>query len=384
MRFSMLSLAALVPIAISGCKGVPSYDAFQGEPAPESDHGQYLSMETAPDGRLSIAFYDRELGALGFALGQGGAHDIAWKFEEVDGYPDSGGLDSGDVGQHTSHAWAPDGSAWVAYHGPGQGNLKVAHRVGTEWTTEVVDSGAGLKPKTGLFTDIAIDANGDPVIVYHDEGEGTLNIARRTGGTWTTLVLETGLPFSGVDENGEPIERPADVGEYAQILIDGPAEYIAYYDRAQQDLILLEGAAGTYSKNTIASDGDVGQWPSMFIENGTLGLAYHDVSNQDLVLGWRTGNNAFTFNTIDDGENRGADAALYRVDGQWAVAYFDGSNNDLYLAKTTSPGVYSTVKLDGDNGAVGFHNEAAATGDGQWWIGTYDYTSRSLRFYKHR
>lgn len=377
MRASILCILAGAAVLTAACRSDQSFTPFGGFQPLESDHGQYLSMSVAPDGSPSMAFYDRTQGALGFAIGDVRSEGILWQYEEPDGYPDSAGLDAGDVGQYTSHVWAPDGTAWVAYHGPGQGNLKVAHRVGKTWTTEVVDMGTGLRPRTGLFTDIAIDAAGQPVVVYHDESDGVLRMAVRNGESWETSTIYEGQPFSGQDADGNPVEREADVGEYAQILMDGNTQYIAFYDRAQQDLVLLEGFAGAYSATVVADAGDVGQWPSLWLEDGTLGIAYHDVSNQDLMFAVREGGGRFVLNTLDDGRYRGADAALFRRDGRWGVAYFDGRSHDLLLAAQSEGDTFEISRIGGENGALGYHNEVVRDGQGRWWAGTYDYTSRT-------
>jgi len=376
VRTGLLLVLASVVVLGSACRSEQSFTPFGGFGTLDSDHGQWLSMSVAPDGSPTMAFYDRSAGALGFAIGDVRSEGILWQYEEPDGYPDSGGLDGGNVGTYTSHLWAPDGTAWVAYHGVGQGSLKVAHRVGKTWETEVVDGGTGLRPKTGLWTDIAIDASGQPVIVYHDQAAGTLNLATRTSEGWSHQVIHEGEPFVGEDADGNPVEREADVGEYAQILIDGNTQYIAFYDRAQQDLVLLEGFAGAYVPTVVASEGDVGQWPSLWLDGDTLAIAYHDVSNQDLVLATRSGGGRFERAVLDDGRKRGADAALFRRDGRWGVAYFDGRSNDLRLAAQGTEGTWDLSQLGGVDGAQGFHNEVVQDGAGRWWSGTYDYTTR--------
>jgi hypothetical protein len=373
------TLAGSLLVLAAACRSDQGFTPFAGYPELEAEHGQWLSMARAPDGSPTMAFYDKSAGALGFAIGDVRSDGVLWRYERADGYPSDGGLDGGDVGTHTDHTFAPDGSAWVSYHGPGQGNLKVARRVGKTWTSESVDAGSGLRPSTGLWTSIAIDAAGEPVVVYHDENGGTLRMATRAAGVWKTETIWTGQPFSGTDEAGNPVERPADVGEYAQIHIDGNTHYIAFYDRAQGDLVLLEGFAGAYVSTVVASEGDVGAWPSLVVEGGNVALTYHDITNQDLKLAIREGGGRFTVTTLDDGPYRGADSALYKRDGRWGVVYFDGRNNDLVAAAQGADASWTRRTVSGNDGAHGFHNEVVQDGAGRWWVGTYDYTSRKLK-----
>lgn len=379
MRWSAVALflgAAPLILAGSACRSETGFTPFGGFKLLDTDHGQWLSMSVAPDGSPSMAFYDRTHGALGFAIGSVRSEGVLWSYEEPDGYPDSNGLDAGDSGAYTDHVWAPDGSAWVSYHTPGQGTLKVAHRVGRTWTTEVVDVGSGLKADTGKWTSIAIDAAGDPIVVYHDDNSGVLRMARRTGGSWTTETIFEGAPFEGTDAEGNPVTREADVGEYATLLVDGNTHYIAFYDRAHQDLILLEGFAGAYVSTVVASEGDVGQWPSLYLDGTSLAVAYHDVSGQNLMLATRDGGGRFAAQTVDDEPYRGADTALFRRDGRWSIAYFDGKANDVRVATQADDGAWSHARLGGDQRAVGFHNEVVQDGEGRWWAGSYDYTDR--------
>ncbi|MFK7930915.1 MAG: hypothetical protein AB8H79_22210 [Myxococcota bacterium] len=379
MRSSAVALCACIaPVLLLGaaCRSETGFTPFGGFKLLDTDHGQWLSMSVAPDGSPSMAFYDRTNGGLGFAIGSVRSEGVLWAYEEPDGYPNDGGLDGGDVGTYTDHIWSPDGTAWVSYHTPGQGTLKVAHRVGRTWTSEVVDTGSGLRPKTGVWTSIALDADNNPVVVYHDENSGVLRMARKSGDAWTTETIFEGTAYTGTDADGNEVTRDADVGEYAQILIDGNTHYISFYDRANQDLVLLEGFLGAYVSTVIASEGDQGAWPSMHLEGTQLAISYHDVGQQDLKLAVREGGGTFEVQTVDDEAYRGADSALFKRDGKWGMAYFDGAENDVRVATEGEPSVWTHAKLAGDSRAVGFHNEVVQDGQGRWWAGSYDYTDR--------
>ncbi len=370
------ALAAAALLALAACRSDSGFTPLDYGQL-ENDHGQWLSMRTAPDGRLGMTFYDRTIGGIGFALGAPMRDGIRWEYEQVAGYPDATGLNPGDLGTHTSLAFAPDGAAWASFHANDTGALMVAHRVNRAWTAEVVDGGFDLTPKTGLWTSIAIDGAGEPVIAYHDDNGGTLKVARRSGGAWSSTVVATGQPWSGTDADGNPVERKADVGEHAQLVIVGNTEYIAYFDRAQESLVLLEGFANAMVP-TVVDSGGVGAWPSLWIDGDTIGIAYHDVANQDLRLAVRAGGGAWTRATLDDGAYRGADTALYRRDGRWGVVYFDGRTNDARIAVEGDPGAFTHRLLGGETTALGFHNEVAQDGAGQWWAASYDYTTRKV------
>lgn len=374
----MHRIAVLASLALyAGCScqqeyGFPASDVFVSED-PE-DHGSWLSMDTTPEGaRLTIAYYDREAGALGFAVGtpqQDGS--VLWVHEKVDGYTGSDGLDRGDRGKYASQKTAPDGTVWVAYQDAVNGGLYVARRTGGPvWTEpELVDPGAGA------WASLAIDASGNPVVAHHDEVAGVLRLSRFDGTAWASETAWTGSDWSYTDPTtGEVLTRDASVGAYSRILVHEGVEYIAFYDAAQQTLNLLEGAAGSYTHTVVDATANVGQWPSLWTDGATLRIAYHDVTNQDLKLATREAG-SWSTEVVDAGEYRGADTEVFQRGDKTAVVYFDGFKNDMMLA-TKDAGSWIIEQAGGTTGAVGFHNEVAVVGD-TFWLASYDFTSRKL------
>ena len=369
---SLAVLAASTLIAGCTCRDDVTYTAFQ-PPAPlESDHGQWLSMGVAPDGSLVTSYYDRDQRALGFAIGEirdGG--QVWWTHEQVDGYPDDQGLNPGDVGLHTSMKVADNGDVWVAYYAQQNGALKVAHRQGGEWTTELADAGGGLNPDTGRWASLDLDADGNPVVAHHDESSGTLRVSRRDAdGNWSSAVAFEGE--DGIDSEGNTIE--AKVGTYARLLIHDGTEYIAFHDEVRGSLELLEGFPGAYTHTTVETGG-VGQWPSLWTDGTTLLIAFHDVANQDLALARRDGA-SWSVETVDTDDYVGADTEVFRDTDGIGIVYFDGQFNDMRIARESGDG-WSTQSIGGNEQAVGYHNEIAYT-EGRWFVASYDYTNRTI------
>jgi hypothetical protein len=371
----VLACVALPALLIAGCKNDYTFEPSVVEEAPVSDIGQWLQMDTAPDGKPVIAYYDVTDGGVGFAVGNVYLNgEIEWAHEEVDGYPDSQGLDSGDRGKYLSMTVAPDGHVWMSYHDEMNGGLRVAHRVGPFWGTAAVDGGTGASPDAGRWTSIATDASNLPVVAHHDEGSGVLRVSRMAAdNTWSSETAWEGTDFV----EGETT-READVGEYARLLIHDNTEYIAFYDTAWRRLELLEGTGGTYTHSTIYDRTGAGAWPSLWSDGDTLVVAFHDVENGDLLVGIREGGGDFSVQTVDSGEFVGADTEVFVRDGQLHVLYYDGFNNDLLHATQAADGTWTREVLGEEGKAVGFHNEVTKLGDGTWLYGTYNYTDRSL------
>ena len=139
----------------------------------DANFGRWLQMDVAPDGRPIASYYDDVNGGLRFSIGTV-AEDgsIGWVHEDVDGMPDETGYDAGDVGSYTSMVVADNGSVWVSYYNVSSTGLKVAHRVGGEWTVESVDAGSNSASNAGLWSSIALNADGNPVVAHYDESSG--------------------------------------------------------------------------------------------------------------------------------------------------------------------------------------------------------------------
>jgi hypothetical protein len=371
-------------VLAAGCS-CNDYDLtpFKGYEELTNDHGQWLSMDVSPDNRLAVAYFDRTYGALGFALGEPQDDgSVGWLHEQVDGYPDDNGLNPGVMGEFCSLTVSETGIIWVSYTSQSNGALKIAKRERKEWTVELVDVGSGLTPSTGLWSSIAMDANDQPVIAYHDATAGTLKVATRSSeGTWSHEIVHQGQDWSGTDANGEAITRNAKVGEFTRLMIDGNTQYISFYDSAQQNLQMLEGPAGALVHSVVDSSGNVGAWSSMALNNGTLNIAYQDLDNQDLVTSVRDEGGVFTRTVIDEGEYIGADTEVFIRNGEPHVLYFDGKTNDMKLAgpsEDETAGTWGTKTLAGETAAVGFHNEVVQDLNGNWWAASFNYTDRNI------
>lgn len=382
-------LLALAATKLSGCKGCSNKDKATpddvvetSEPEPEpftNDWGQWLTMAVTPEGVPAAAAYDLTQGALTYATAELDAEgNPTWTHEEVDGYADSEGLDVGDRGSYASMAIASDGKVWISYFDNKVNNLRYAVRDPSTkaWTNAIADTGEGATPNAGMWSSLALDASGSPVIAHYDAGKGRLRVAHWGGSSFSGEVVDQGEDVA--TDSGETID--ADVGRYANLAIAGGKEYIAYYDAAAGALKLAVGTAGSYSVEVVDDSADVGAWPDLLVEDdGTVNIAYQDVENQDLKYARGTPG-SWTISTVDDGEYRGADAALFMNGSYPAIVYFDGRYNNVLLAQNAGD-TWSNDTLAGDEGALGFHNEVVTAG-GVHYAGCFNYTERTVWFGK--
>lgn len=380
----LLRQATLVLLAASfaaGCNCNATEYSFPPveEPTPVDPPvrpGSWLSFDTSPEGqRLTMSYYDPDAKAVGYAIGVPSTDGtVAWVHERVDGYAVDG-LDTASVGTYTSQKTAPDGTVWVAYHDFGLGGLKVAHRTGGGvWDApQTVDGGTSL-PGVGLWTSLALDANGLPVVAHCDAGVGAVRVSRFDGTQWSTTQVYASRPVDETDADGVVTTRPAGVS-YAELVISGGDEILAFYDSAAGSLHVMRGSGGSFTDEIVDDDGDTGAWPSVWVSGSAVWVAYQDVGNEDLRFAEST-DGGWIKVLVDGGELRGADTALFERDGEPAIVYFDGMNNDSWLA-TRAGSEWSREAVGGETGAVGFHNEVVFAA-GQWWTGSYDYTAQNL------
>jgi len=354
------------------------------EPTPEAhDVGSWLGLAVMPDGAPAVSFYDRDKGGLGFAIGTISEDGVEWDAVEVDGFPDSEGLNPGDRGTYSSLAVDSSGVAWIAYRDGGNGTLRYAMRSadGATWDGGLADAGSGPSPDVGQWTSIALDSSENPVIAHYDVANSALRVAHWDGSSFDTETVDEGE--NSTDAEGAVIY--ADVGKYAKIIIREGIEYIAYYDSANGALKLATGTSGNYTIETVLSTtslidepGDVGAWPSMaFDSNGNLTIACQDVGNEDLLL-ISVDNEGWLSEVVDDGLNRGADSSLVMVEGLPVIYSFNGYDNDLQVSTVVTEG-WENNYVAGDNSAVGFHIETIDSPNGLY-VASYDYTNGQIWF----
>jgi hypothetical protein len=336
--------------------------------------GKWLDMDVTPEGQPVIAYYDSTHGALGLATGTLSENGVTWSHEEIDGYPNEQGLDQGDRGAYASLAIDNAGTTWITYYDASLQTLKYATRTtdSTEWTIGVADTGGGGTPDAGLFSDVTLDAQGNPVVAHYDRFRGELRVAHWNGSGFSGEVVDAGVDF----DNGTEVIG-ADTGKFASIAIVEGLEYIAYYDGAAGNLMLAKGLSGSYSTEVVDADGDVGQWTDVEVVNGTVHISYHDVTSNALKLASGLPGN-WTKQIVEQGKMIGADTALLNTDSGLLIAYQDAFNNDIKLASQNNSS-WNIETLGGTDAALGFHNTLVDI-DGSVYAACYNYTTEKVWF----
>jgi len=228
--------------------------------------GEYTSIAIGADGLGLISYRDNPGGDLKVAHCSNAACSSATL----------AALDGGSVnaGQYTSIAIGVDGLGLISYFDLGNQNLQVAHCSNVACSAATTLTTLDSTGSVGLYTSIAIGADGLGLVSYYDLTNTDLKVAHCSN------VACTGATFAQIDFTG-------DVGWFTAITIgaDGLG-LISYYDNTDDDLQVAHcsnAACSTATVTTLESTGSVGGYTSITIGADGLGLiSYLDSTNTAL------------------------------------------------------------------------------------------------------
>jgi hypothetical protein len=286
---------------------------------------------------------------------------------------------SGDVGQYTSTTIGTDGFPIVAYYDATAGDLKIAHCrdiACTTSSTSTIDSADNV----GKWASIAIGSDGLPVVSYYDATGGNLKVAHCSDVACTSAAA---VVLDGVDG--------ADVGMYTSIAIGADGfPIVAYYDVTNTALKVTHCedtlCATTPTIRTLVSAGTIGQYASIAIGwDGRPFVVYTDGSSdvQSIHCKDATCSPTNTSVVVDNSGDYAWSTVVIGPDGRPIVAYFDTQSSDLKVAAcadATCAGFTSMV-LDTVSSlvSVGEYPSITIGSDGFPIISYYDSSNGRLR-----
>jgi hypothetical protein len=288
-------------------------------------------------------------------------------------------IDPGDFGFPQNPFFFPVVSYYESL-GATTGRLKVLHCInldcsGGGHSIRIADVSS---PNVGLYTSLALDTAGNPVVSYHDATNGDLKILR-----CGDVNCSAGNSIATPDSAGN-------VGLFTSIaLAPGNIPVVSYFDATNNALKVLRcGNSNCSSGNTIAfvdAVGMVGQHTSLFLDQaGKPVITYFDVLNQRLKIAHC--NDIFctnasilvpdAFTSLGQFTSLALDNAGYPV-----VAYHDAANGGrLKVLRCTTPGCTSNSTIFvSDAGSVGQFTSLHLNGLNNPVISYYDVGNGNLK-----
>lgn len=247
---------------------------------------------------------------------------------------------STNYGSNNSLAIDGNGDLHVSYWDQVNFRLHYARRTGGVWTSEIVDASTGR----GDQSSITVDANGYAHIAYRNNTNDNLRYATNKTGSWVTEVAEA----------------TAGTGSWLAIDLDSlDNPWISHRDVFNGDL-LVSHKSGTWSTQTAYSTGDVGLYTSIVIDDqGRVHVSHYDQSNNRLAYSVRNGGIWWT-EVADNGPFVGLYTSIdLDPHGNPAISYFDSGNSrpkfasrsesfwNIQTIDFTGPGgQYTSLKID--------------------------------------
>ncbi|MFZ5443028.1 MAG: hypothetical protein ACOZQL_23680 [Myxococcota bacterium] len=342
-----------------------------------NDLGRFSAIAADPGNAVYVSAYDGQYGDLVVVK-----YDLEGKklaTEYVDGVPSAavkygpsgargGVVEPGpDVGRYTDAASA-GGKVFVSYYDVTGGDLKVAIRSASgQWTSHRVD---GAQGDVGLYTSIAVDADGVPGISYFQKGgDSTFNVMdcptpRPTGATKyiTALKFAKATSASPANSNDWTIKtvacasRPPPVCDACNGICADPGSGPACFTVAT-------GCTGCNASSE-----------SCVSVNGTATCAknFTPTELQQVTPG------VGLFSSLAFKPNKDAVIAYMRR----TVPTSGAADGDLYAVSINAAGTVGTPVLIDGSGDTGYFPDVKVDAQtGNIAIGFHDFSSKAFKFY---
>lgn len=268
----------------------------------------------------------------------------AWVVETIDSV--------GDTGHRSSLTLDQQGRPHISYIDT-QNNLHYATKNGAEWQTNIIDQ--------SFYHSIAVDANGNPSILYSSSGE--LRLRSWDGTSWMISTVDT------FEDRGSGC---------ASIAIDNIGiTHISYYDLGSEKLKYAKWNGTSWDLQVIADViSNDGENTLKLDVNGNPHITYYD--GRDTSLKYATWDGlSWVIETVDAEQEAGRYHSL-ALDGN-GNPYISYYRQDEYVRRDTSlwfasrnGSTWQKVLVDSGAGGIGIYNSLALDSRGNPYISYLD------------
>ena len=231
------------------------------------------------------------------------------------------------------------------------------------WSSELVVSGI-----VSGGTQILLDTNDSPIILFTDTKNKTIKIARRISGKWQIESITRG----GI--NG-------DEGNHFQALINKENQIKLAYYSTEKGLLVVSNKNNRWEDEIIDTGFGVGLFPVFQqSEDGTIFICYYAQTDKDLRCARKSNeNNSWLISTVDHVGDVGQYTSLaIGSTNRVFVSYYDETNKGLKLAVGDADG-WKVMTLD-VSGEVGRFNSIKLIDNTFPVISYYNDSDRELLF----
>jgi hypothetical protein len=291
---------------------------------------------------------------------------------------------TGMIGTYNSMQLGKTDNPIVSYYDATNGVLKLLHCDNSDcetYSTSIPDS----ESITGKYTSLVLDNNGFPVISYYDVSNGDLKLLHCDDAKCTENEMEN---ISTPDNAG-------DVGLYTSIALDNTGNPVISYYASNTGLKIIHcddpKCTGDESPYITTPDrGELGWYTSLALDTkGYPVVAYFDFTNANLKILHCddpncAGDESKNISSPDTAGNVGAYLSMkLDFEGNPIISYFDSTNSNMKMLHCDDPNCAGdesgNIKVLDSVGEVGLYTSLDLDTAGNPVVSYYDFTNGDLK-----
>jgi hypothetical protein len=294
----------------------------------------------------------------------------SWGEPEVVQYGD-------DVGWHSSLALDAQGNPHISYHNHTDESLMYAVRYKNGWQRSTVDDGGSVCDRCA----IALDPQGNPHISYRDATNGLVKYAWNTSGVWQNETVPNSEIYGGL------LPCRTDWGFPTSLAIDADGTpHICYYSSGTGNLAYITKTNDEWVVTAADDTGNLGHASSLALDaQGNPHISYLEyVSSSDIQLKYvrNVGGSWEDPEYVSVGNHKVntcmfPTAIAVDADGLPHICYYTAPGTLGYAVKPA--GIEWTVEIVDDNVDVGKYCSVVLDGRGNPHISYWDSAKDDLK-----